>query len=191
MVECFLWLENLPQVLSISEIQALSASEEYPNGVDFPNFLSYEEFLESDFFNRYYNLWEENISFHPDTHFLQDYSLDPTAIFVERIHRMLTILWYLDVEIFSGNTCRRTSEEPGENCEEEFPWRYFWVFGPQTDAAIRRFQTHYWLPVDGVVWSETKRNFYYVVYHKFHNTHRAICSRETQKEIKKINNQVQ
>lgn len=171
------------QALSSQKIQELTISQEYPQWVILPKFWSYEDFIKSDFFQKYYFLWDDIISFSPDSHFLQMASLDPQAQYIEKLQRMLVILWYIDVEIFSGNYCDIDPES--ESCSEISPWRYFWVYGKKTQRALTQFQNDKAIN-EKKISEVTQKTLYRDVYYYFHSMQKDICKQETQQKLYRI-----
>jgi murein L,D-transpeptidase YcbB/YkuD len=185
--ECSFEWENSRRILTREEIRNFSITQDQVNGIELPFFEGYESFRDSDFFSRYYDLWEENISFSRDDYFLQLHSLDVQAYFIEKLQRILVVLWCLEMSDFIWNYCDISPEE--RDCERISELRYFWVFWPKTYSAVRAFQREFSLPDDGIVWEQTRTSLYQTIFHSLHNSLRQNCYTETQQEIQNINMQ--
>ncbi len=171
---------NKRNVLSQDKIRELSTSEENPQWVEFPYFEDYDSFVESDFFKKYYNLWNKDLFSSPDEHLLQRYSISTTLPYTEALHRILVILWYISVDKFVWNFC---DVEPGKpECDRESKWRYFWVFWPATRKAVREFQSDYGINPNKRVWDDTKKILYKRVFLSFHTLQKHQCIQDAKQQ---------
>ena len=174
--------ENICHIISDQSLE---------RGFFFESFTSLEWFLQSDFFKRYYDIWNTDLRYDYDTQILQIYGRRSKSI--ENLQRILVMLWYLDIEIFRGalqdiesEYCNHTQDE---NCIIEDDLFYFWVFWWRTLQSIRNFQQDYNLSVDGVVWEETRRELYWAIYYHIHNnlnTQREQVFQLSREDLRKL-----
>ncbi len=137
----------------------------------FPKFECLEDFQNSSFFQKYYVLWEEDISFDRDKNFLQQYGLFDSRK-IQNLQRILIALGYLDASVLSGSYCdiHADSMECWSQTWEEAddPLFYFGVFGWKTMEAVKLFQKNNILAPDGIVWPKTREILYQKIFEIFH-----------------------
>lgn len=132
--------------------------------------LSFEDFLNSEIFHTYYDLWKEDISFDADTQFLQSYWLAPPSIVIDRLQKILLSLWYLSLKDLVGADRPVDEDDVYDASQREVC--YAGVFGWKTQTAVESFQIDMkeqilWdILVDGIVGRETKTLLYKAIYKK-------------------------
>lgn len=139
--------------LSRREVQSRSSEE-------LPFFLSYEEFVDSDFFNDKIDLWVSDIQI------LRNNSTDR----VYRLQRLFIILWYMSQEDLFVSNAELQGWDSDAHAEDP-DWGVYveWFFSLISQQAVREFQTNVNLLIDGVVGDATKEMLYRTIYRFYHS----------------------
>jgi len=145
--------------------------ESLEKGFFFEDFDSYESFIESDFFQNYYDLWNYVLRYSSDENILQLYTTNKR---VENLQRMLVMLGYLKITDLSWSFrdiepdyC--SMPQNTSLCDSETLTFYLWVFWSKTDRAVRDIQWDEWLETDWEVWWDTRDLLYRKIYQMIHD----------------------
>jgi len=168
-------------ILSFQEIK-----DESRKGLVLEVFEDYESFVQSDFFDEYYNLRNREIRA-KDIYEIAQWRLVPNDYDEEwyiwpwpkreyllaneddmKVQRILLILWYMEISDFD------LDPEVVINRHED-ETSYFWILRKKEDTSIKRLQSDYGIKIDGIVWVDTKRVLYRLVYEFFHSSEREEC----------------
>lgn len=172
--------------LSEAQVQELSKSEKTPEWIMLPKFWSFQDFLSSDFFTKYYDLGEKIFQYNPDLHVLQKYKIDESIFIIQKLHRALIVLGYLELDALSGNYC--DLEPDSLICSDaqlsNDAFLFFWTFWDNTIRAVTDFQKDQKIRADSIVGPETKNTLYYALFYNFHFENREICLQQS-KQIRK------
>lgn len=166
-----LWIENLRGELPSLDVWDLTEntipSPLTPQEVlawfqgleELPKFSSFQDFKNSDFFLRNYNLGEETLFFDYESWNQQRLNL----VFdtnIQKLQVMLIFLWYMTEEELYWDYW---IDESGKHTIS-----YFWLGWPVTFSHVEEFQIDEDIEVDGVVWEETRERLYRKIYEVFH-----------------------
>lgn len=169
-------------LLSEDIISRESTTEQNPDGIKLPKFWTYSEFINSDFFRSYYDLWINDIKTLGLYDVIEPRLPDEISM---KIQRMLLILGYLQLEDFDRS---RAFIEDGV-FENEIS--YFWILMYNEKFALESLQQNYGLQVDGIVWRDTRALMYLLVYHFFHSEERESCKREYHEMLSELQKDIE
>jgi len=142
-------------------LKLLSQLQRLPNLQKLPKFLSYEEFVWSDFFTEVYQVWdiEDVIQFSKEEWNFTRLTWDGNKK-IAKLQMMLISLWHMKQDDLLWKL--HISEWESQTIH------FWWLWWQKTFAAIERSQAAIWVKPDRMVGSETKQALYSEVYETFH-----------------------
>lgn len=146
----------------------------------FEYFSTYEQFLESAFFKKYYDLWEEvikvpwmwGIENQQQVKIISGHAGKESVSFLwgnipqnirdQKVQRILIAFGYLTRRDFDASNSGEWEQK------DETDISYFGILWPYDERMIKEFQKDEHIDQDGIIWPETKKRLYRKVYKLFH-----------------------